>query len=788
MNNILYYKELDQRVSELEKRAEFFQMIADNSFDWKAFHDKEGKIIYLNDAFERITGFRKNDLIRGKISEKDFIHPEDFEYVNLQLQLSQKSVEDIKFRIVRKDKEIRFVSLNSLAVFSKNEFVGTIISIRDITTQKDPNDLQLSDGQAYELKKLQKAVNSLRASIVITDHNGEIEYANPYFTELTGYTREEYLGNNPRVLKTDYHSSAYYKKLWDTILAGHTWEGEFLNRKKNGDNYWEKAIISPVTNDKDKITHFVAIKTDITESKRLRDELLKVKAKIEESEAKYKTAFYTNPDAISITTLNGIYVDINEGLTSFLGYANEEVIGVSSIELNIWANLEDRERLIKALTEYGSVENLEAVFRLKDGSTKTGLMSSTLIIINNEPHILSITRDINDRKIIEDEIKAAKEKAEESDRMKTSFLQNMSHEVRTPLNAIVGFANLITERNYSPDKLKIFSEMITESSDRLIAIITDVIEMSQLQANQIHPELTSIDIESLLNDVVAGFKKRARTENIDLILTKKLLDNGLIIKSDSQKLKRILVHVIDNALKFTSHGSVKVNWDVIQQNVIISVSDTGIGIDKEKQKLIFEPFRQVETESNRHYGGNGLGLALVKAYVELLNGSISIESEIDKGTVVYISLPLNSEDYDSVRNAGDEEINAIVVSKNVKAMKTILIAEDEEINFLYLNEILASVNINILHASNGQEAIDLCRNNEEIDLILMDIKMPVMDGFTAAKLIKADHPEMQIIAQTAYALKSEESTYSTVFDDYLTKPIRRNELEQKLRKYFDHEI
>jgi len=373
------------------------------------------------------------------------------------------------------------------------------------------------------------------------------------------------------------------------------------------------------------------------------------------------------------------------------------------------------------------------------------------------------------------DLKIAKEKAEESDSLKSSFLKNMSHEVRTPLNAITGFSSLMTNPNLSADKLKDFSDIISTSSQKLIEIITDVIEISQIHSNQIKIKMSEFDIVQILYEIRDRYEVIAKTKNIDLLTNYNIQQKEYLIVSDKAKVERTINHLIDNAIKFTPQGKVLITCELELQNIKISISDTGIGISDEMQKLIFEPFRQVETGIIRNFGGNGLGLSIAKAYIELLNGTISLKSEINKGTTCIISIPTNKA----------IEINKNTANHQKYSINTILIAEDEYSNYQYLQEILEVSKFKTLYAQNGQQALDLCQSNPSIDLILMDIKMPIMDGYSATKLIKEIRPELPIIAQTAYAMDSEKVAFANIFDDYVTKPINGDELLQKLMKYMD---
>lgn len=404
--------------------------------------------------------------------------------------------------------------------------------------------------------------------------------------------------------------------------------------------------------------------------------------------------------------------------------------------------------------------------------------------INNEVLIEAIVRQAGlliQKVISTEELAAAKEKAEESDRLKSLFLQNMSHEVRTPLNAIVGFSQLMTESDLPREKLKEFSGQILAGSEKLTGIIKDIIEMSQIQANQMQLTQYEYNVSGLIDDISEKYTKYAVKKNLLFKLKHKIPEDKRIIKSDKNKMIAILTHLLDNAIKFTSEGSVQLTTEISDDQLHMMVSDTGIGISPETQKIIFEPFRQFETEMHRRYGGNGLGLSLVKAYVELLRGTINLESEINKGTSVTLSFPIDG----SVAKSGEkEDIQPEDAGTPEKAtgVRTILIAEDEYANFLYLKAIIGNGNVTILHAVNGQEAIDLCRSKTAIDMILMDIKMPVMDGHTAAKMIKEFRPDIPIIAQTAYAMESEKHQFADVFDDYIIKPIDKKRILKLLKE------
>jgi len=354
----------------------------------------------------------------------------------------------------------------------------------------------------------------------------------------------------------------------------------------------------------------------------------------------------------------------------------------------------------------------------------------------------------------------------------------MSHEVRTPLNAIVGFSQLMTYSSHKPEKIKEYAEAISTSSDNLIEIITNLIEISEITANTLQAIFTDFNVVDLINHLGSKFDQLAKIKKLNFMLDMNIPNKKYFILSDIDKLKKIISYIIDNAIKFTHQGSVIVTCAIEQERLHLTIIDSGIGIDTELQKTIFEPFRQLDTGASRKYGGNGLGLSIVKAYIELLNGTISLKSEIDVGTEVSITIPVNKKD-----NLTSQKIHF----EQKYFINTILIAEDDLNNFKYLRDLLDGLDIKILHAVNGKQAFEMCKTDNKIDLIMMDIEMPIMDGHTATKLIKELRPDLPIIAQTAYALDSEKAKYQDAFDDYITKPIRRKELKEKLQNFIQIE-
>ena len=374
------------------------------------------------------------------------------------------------------------------------------------------------------------------------------------------------------------------------------------------------------------------------------------------------------------------------------------------------------------------------------------------------------------------ELIKSKIKAEEGDRLKASFLANLSHEIRTPMNAINGFTDLLINTKLNEKEKLEYLKVIDKSGKNLVSIIDDLIEMSMIDSNQISPNYTTINLESCISELYETIKITIpKAKKIEFKLLDNLKPVPYNIITDETKLKQIIVNLVTNAIKFTDEGYVAFGYTIDEKNekIIFKIKDTGLGIDEENHKHIFDRFKRVESDVSIKVGGLGLGLAISKAYVDMMGGTITLESKVEKGSVFSFSIPLK---YEKGQKIIVQPINTIDVSKGEKE-GTILIAEDDNLNFLLLQKIMQLKNFNIIRAVNGQEAVDICINNSNVDLVLMDIKMPVMNGFEALEKIKAIRPELIVVAQTAYSSSDdEERIFKAGFYGYITKPINREKL------------
>jgi len=389
--------------------------------------------------------------------------------------------------------------------------------------------------------------------------------------------------------------------------------------------------------------------------------------------------------------------------------------------------------------------------------------------------LVGIASDITEQKEFEEALRIAKEKAQESDLLKSTFLANISHEIRTPMNGIVGFAELISREDIDPQTRKNYVSIMKKSSDQLICIIDDIIDFAKLEANQIRIVQETLDINKLLEELYIFYDNQLKKKQIDaitLLYEKTLEDKKAKVISDENRLRQVLSYLLDNAIKFTSEGFIKFGYKLVGGKIEFYIQDSGIGIPPDKHDHIFERFRQVDEGHTRRYGGTGLGLPISKGLVNLLGGQIWLESEPDKGSTFFFTIPYRIE-------TGIEKEGKQVLSGEQKYSwknKIILVAEDDELNFEYIKVLLEPTDAKLIRAKDGSQVVKIC-SNLNFDLILMDIRLPVLNGIQATKQLREMGIHTPIIAQTAFAMDDDEQRcLSAGCNCYIAKPISKDKL------------
>jgi len=531
-------------------------------------------------------------------------------------------------------------------------------------------------------------------------------------------------------------------------------------------------------NDKE-ILGFISNQIGLLIQKKQSEDALKIER------AHFKELFDSSPEAIALIDNNGIILNINNEFTALFGYAKKEAVGKSIDNLIVLDSHKEEADLYKVTVINGKYIKEDTKRKRKDNTVvDVSVLGAPIKVENGQIGIYIIYRDNSKKKKIEKKLLEAKEKAEESDLLKTSFLTNMSHEIRTPMNAILGFSELMTDEYLSANERREFVREIKNSSNSLLKLIENIIDISKIESKQIILKKENISLDKFLADIYKKFnseKSIVGKDNISLRLSKNNFLNNAFINSDRLRLNQIFNHIINNSLKYTEKGSIEFGYSVNENGLPeFFVKDSGIGIRKNRQKIIFEHFRKIEDDNTRLYRGTGIGLTITKKLVNLLGGEIWVDSEINKGSKFYFTI--SDEVFLKKKNHEKEKFNKIKKIYNWEKVN-ILIAEDEYSNIRVLKAMLSKTNAKLVVVKNGQEAVDYCKNNI-VDIILMDIKMPVLNGIEATKLIKSKNPEIKIIIQTAYLYDNEkQDCIDAGSSDFIYKPTSVTELLQTIAKY-----
>jgi PAS domain S-box-containing protein len=632
VGSLIDITERKKSVEELKLLSKRNELILNTAADGFQILNSSGRTVQVNPALCEMTGYAESEIFNVDANDLYILENSSLFNALNQIQINEKSSHLFKAKMKRKDSVSIDVEIhaNSLKLETESLF---FLSVRNITER-------ISSEQM--IKQLSMAVEQSPVSIVITDLNGTIEYVNQRFCKSTGYSFAEVVGRKPSILKSGKHSAEFYSEIWNTILEKKEWYGEIYNKKKNGELYWEQAKISPIVNNHGNITHYLAVKEDITKKKQT-----------------------------------------------------------------------------------------------------------------------------------ENELKLAKEKAEEMIRLKSSFLANMNHELRTPLIGILGFADILFEELQNPEQ-KEMANTILDSGKRLLECLNMILDLSRLEADELEFEFAPINCGAAVRDIFDSFKQAALNKKLDYRL--EIIDDKLFSRIDNRIFTQIISNIINNAIKFTRNGEVKVTVqpEYVSDRLynVIKISDTGIGISKEEQKIIFEEFRQAKEGFNRPYEGTGLGLTITKKFVELMGGNLKLESEPGEGSTFIVRFP-------SIQKASSVTVfRQVNISKEEFSRPRVLSVENDPSSVKIIQYFLKNL-CTIEHANTGEDALKLLKKNK-YNAIMMDINLGTgINGLEAVKEIKK-FPHCQdtpIIAVTAYALQSDKERFlKNGCSHYLSKPFDRRVL------------
>jgi PAS domain S-box-containing protein len=791
----VHYIELEMQNESLRQTQSVLEESRNRYFDLYEFAPvgyltltATGQIAEVNLTASRYLGIPREQLIMRRFDA--FVAAPDCDQWHSQFVLAMRREEKLGFelQLSRSDGAIALYHLDCLRVGVSTERMLRVALI------------DISESQAAEesLRKLSMVVEQSTNSVMITNLSGEIKYVNAAFERITGYRLDEVMGKNPRILQSGKTPKANYHDLWQALRQGQTWTGEFHNRRKDGSEYHESAVISPVRDKEGRITHYVAVKDDITAKKLADVELRNFKAIIDSSN-----------DAIIAKTLDGIITSWNPAAERIFGYSAAEAVG-QELHFLIPSERATEEADILRLIACGErVEHFETVRRHKDGRL-IDISATISPIVDANGKVIGaskIARDITAQKRIEVELDQhrnhieqlveqrtaelweAKLAAEAANVAKSTFLASMSHELRTPLNAIMGMTELAL-RGTSDAKLQDQLTKTKRASRHLLGVINDILDLSKIDAGRLVIEQTHFRLGSVLENLtsVLGDKAAAKELDLSIEISGELAELPLL--GDPLRLGQVLLNLTGNALKFTSSGSVIIC--VMQREdhpaevlLRFEVRDTGIGIAVENQQRLFNAFEQADNSTTRRYGGTGLGLAISKRLTRLMGGDMGVESEVGAGSTFWFEIRLSKSDHTRPgtleRSLGSADLQLRALHSGAR----VLLAEDEPINQEVSRGLLEDVGLKVDIANDGSEAVAMA-GRSDYDLILMDMQMPNMDGMDATRQIRRlPHAKnIPILAMTANAfIEDEKRCREAGMDDFLSKPVDPERLFATLLKW-----
>lgn len=746
---------------------------------------ENGIAVHANKAFTQVLGYSIDELSEQNLIDL-LIEPLDRDKIDEYLKMNYNR--PCELNMVRKNGEVFPAQILGEEILFKGE-KSRIITIRDISERKEKEN-ELIEHQLF----IQRITEQSPDIIYIYDVEKKKNiYINKDLGEILGYNKSELPNSSIEVIKMLIHPGdlKQFETFYEIIhlqQKDFVFEFNFRLKSKHGEWRWFAGKEKEFQRRGGKIITMIGTLQDISTQKEYEQALL-------ESEEQLSTIFENAPMIMVLTTMNGRILKMNKTAYQLTGKTKLESLNQTFGEAFNCVDSFEKEKgcrnciICKTIEKTNeSKENqhkIEAVINLKkDGQIREHffLISTTIMKRMTPPAILITLDEITDRKLMEIDLKDAKEKAEESNKLKTAFLQNMSHEIRTPMNGIIGFSEMLNRPDISEERRQFYTEVIVKSSHQLLNIVNDILDISKIETGLVESNENEININSLLSELFAFFKPQAWKKQINMFLHLPFEDEDAVILSDEMKLNQILNNLLANALKFTHKGYIKLGYELINNELQFYVEDSGIGIEKSYHDKIFEQFRQLELTTTRKYGGTGLGLSISRAYAKLLRGRLWLDSEIDKGTTFYLTIPYKKLTKTPKPDSSSSENPLIPLRSGNQA---IILAEDEELNYLYLKEVIDAMNITTLWAKDGEQAIEMIKNNE-VALVLLDIKMPKINGYQAITEIKKIKPNLPVVAQTAFATEQDKiQILKAGFDDYIPKPILIEKLQEILQKYLN---
>ncbi len=707
--------------------------------------DHETRILHANDEFVKMSGYEREEL-SGRYLDSLFEETDAplLRYCMPAEELSARGSVAVQRTLRRRDGHLSSAEIRISKTDSRGdptEFVAAVLEREaslpyrfDSTvshTEFFPSSEKLLEQDAREdaIRKLSKAIEASPITVVITDSHGIIEYVNPKFTDLTGYAASDVIGKTPNILNSGLHSKAFYEALWETINQGRQWTGEICNRKKNGDIFWEQALISAIRNQKGDITHFVAVKEDITDRKKTEEALKK-------SERQYRMLIENLPAGMVVHDPGGAILFFNQTASSLLGLQKDTLDAPDAASAFYF--IDEREKRIPP-HRYPVMQIISSGAPLENrviGLVRPAIETVTWVLVNGYPvvdseyrldHIVVMFTDIT-------AMKEAENAANAANQAKSDFLANMSHEIRTPLNAVIGLGELL-KKTVLTNKQTGYVDKIVRSGTGLLGIINDILDFSKVESGHMELETIVFRLVDVMEDVVAMTGDQARQKGLELVIdVASDIPENLV--GDPLRLAQVLVNLFSNAIKFTSEGRIlarvfMTEMDEEAATVHFSVTDTGIGMTSQQQEKLFDPFTQADTSTTRKFGGTGLGLSISRELVEKMGGVLSVESSIGYGSTFAFS----------IRFQKPKEIAPKSVEMSFDTLNLLIVDDSHEL-LAALRRMVSSIVAEVMTVGSAEEGLrsieTRAREGTPFHAVFMDFYLPGIDGIEATRRIVSD--------------------------------------------------
>jgi PAS domain S-box-containing protein len=749
-----------QRQASIEGRElNYRRMFISNPQPMIIYNVDNYQILEVNDAMVKMYGYSYEEFLQMDV--KALRPEEEIPHFVQQMKKEASNVlhmgEVWKHRL--KNGETIFVEISSHQI-TYNKQPARHVLIINVSQRLAAEEALMQSEQKFRLL----FENHSAKKFIIDPKTAKIEDANLAASKFYGWSREEFHGMDLSVINL--LSMEEIQQFIKKIESAAETTFEFKHRKRDGTVFDAEVFSSNIVTDNKIMLH--SIVQDVTERKQAEEKVNLLIRSINQSPVGIVIA-----DELTITTY------VNPYVCEMTGYSEEELLGNAPFLLRPVS--EPLYSEIQSSLKRGEEWKGEFEDKKKNGEKYWKNVAISVVRNSNGgiANYVLIQEDITLRRKILYDLIESQQKAEESDRLKSAFLANMSHEIRTPMNGVLGFMDLLQDPDLTSDEREEYMAIVRSSGNRLLSTINDIIDISKIESEQVVLNISQFNINNLLKRLLLFFNAEANNENLKLILDSECNETAATIRTDMSKVESIYTNLIKNAVKFTDKGHIAFGCSVDNDKLHGFVEDTGRGIPGDRQDTVFNRFVQADTSYSRAYEGSGLGLSITKAFVEMLGGTIELKSKVGEGTRFDFVIDVKP---------GDPSI----LSGNSDAFKElpdeheaiILVAEDDEVSYIFLTKLLAGKNLKFIHAHNGKEAVEFCRTNPEINLVMMDIKMPIMDGYEATRIIKSFRPELPIVVVTAFAFSEDRNKALTAgCDEYISKPLNRNKVIEIIDRY-----